>query len=49
MHPSMLAGRVRLYDLEPSARGVITAWLAGTEVGRPIALRFDDHGVLRDG
>jgi len=49
MHPSMLDGRVRLYDLELGARGVITAWLAGTEIGRPIALAFDDEGVLRDG
>ena len=49
MHPSMLDGRVRLYDLEPRARGVITAWLAGTEVGRPFVMTIDDRGVLRDG
>lgn len=49
MHPSMLDGRVRLYDLEPRARGVITAWLAGTEVGRPFVLTIDDRGALHDG
>ena len=49
MHRSMLDGGVRLYDLEPRARGVITAWLAGTEVGRPFVLSMDDRGALSEG
>ncbi len=35
--------RVVLFSIEPRARGPITAWLAGTEIGRPFALRLDDH------
>lgn len=32
---SRLDGRVVLYTLDPRRHGPITAWLAGTEVGRP--------------
>src|SRR4051812_44432047 len=49
MHPSIFDGRVRLYDLDPHARGVITAWLAGTEVGRPFVLAVDGRGRPHDG
>ena len=35
-------GRVLLYSIEPRARGPITAWLAGTEIGRPFARRVED-------
>lgn len=46
-HRSILDGRVLIYALDPRASGPITAWLAGTEVGRPIALWLDDDGVTR--
>jgi DNA-binding transcriptional ArsR family regulator len=42
-------GRVRLYFLEPRSHGRITAWLAGTEVGRPVVMTIDDDGVVREG
>lgn len=44
---STLDGRVVIYSVEPRAHGPITAWLAGTEVGRPLSLRIDDDGVTR--
>lgn len=44
---STLDGRVVIYSVEPRAQGPITAWLAGTEVGRPLALTLDDDGVTR--
>jgi len=46
---SRVDGRVVLYRLQPNSHGPITAWLAGTGVGRPIALRIDDAGVLHEG
>ena len=46
---SAVDGRVRLYRLEPRAHGPITAWLAGTEVGRPVTMTIDLDGVVRDG
>jgi DNA-binding transcriptional ArsR family regulator len=46
---SILDGRVRLYGLDPRSHGRITAWLAGTEIGRPIALTIDSTGIVRDG
>lgn len=46
---SLLDGRVRLYVLDPRSQGRITAWLAGTEIGRPVALAIDSSGVARDG
>jgi DNA-binding MarR family transcriptional regulator len=44
---STLDRRVVIYVIAPRARGPITAWLAGTQIGRPIALRIDDDGTLR--
>jgi DNA-binding transcriptional ArsR family regulator len=38
-------GRVRLYVIEPRAHGRITAWLAGTEIGRPVAMRIHRAGT----
>ena len=46
---SLADGRVRLYGIEPRAHGAITAWLAGTDVGRPLAITIDHDGVVRDG
>ena len=43
---STLDGRVVIYSIEPRAHGPITAWLAGTQVGRPIALRLEEDGSL---
>jgi len=42
--------RVRLYRIEPQAHGPITAWLAGTEVGRPVTstIRRDSPVHTRD-
>lgn len=37
--PSYLDGRAVLYGIEPRSRGPITAWLAGTEIGRPVKRR----------
>jgi hypothetical protein len=41
---SMADRRAVLFALEPRRHGVITAWLAGTEVGRPKA-RYDRSGA----
>jgi len=41
--------RVWLYSLEPREQGRITAWFAGTEIARPVALAIDEHGVTREG
>jgi DNA-binding MarR family transcriptional regulator len=40
---SMADRRAILFALEPRQHGVITAWLAGTEIGRPTA-RFGRDG-----
>ncbi len=45
---SLLDGRVLLYGVDPRAHGPITAWLAGTNVGRRVALTIDSAGVVRD-
>ena len=42
-------GRVRLYSVDARRHGVITAWLAGTEIGRPMRLRLDPDDVVREG
>jgi predicted transcriptional regulator len=47
--PSIVDRRALLYSIQPRQRGPITAWLAGTDVGRPIALAIDDEGRLRHG
>jgi len=46
---SLVDGRVVLYRLQPGQHGPITAWLAGTGVGRPIRLSLDDPGRVRQG
>jgi predicted transcriptional regulator len=48
-HRSYVDGRVILYQIPPDSRGPITAWLAGTNVGRPIRLRLDDDGTMHEG
>ena len=47
--PSLADRRAVLYRIEPRQHGPITAWLAGTAVGRPIKMAIDDDGRLRDG
>lgn len=42
-------GRVWIYTIDRRTLGSITAWLAGTSVGRPIVLRIDDAGRIRQG
>jgi DNA-binding transcriptional ArsR family regulator len=46
---SLIDGRVRLYGIDQRSHGRITAWLAGIEIARPIALTIDRSGVARDG
>jgi DNA-binding transcriptional ArsR family regulator len=46
---SLVDGRVVLYRLQPRQHGPITAWLAGTSVGRPIRLAVGDAGDLHQG
>jgi DNA-binding transcriptional ArsR family regulator len=41
---SMADRRAILYALEPRRHGVITAWLAGTEIGRP-TVRYSRDGI----
>jgi DNA-binding transcriptional ArsR family regulator len=48
-HPSYFDGRVTLYRIAADRHGPITAWLAGTNVGRPIRLRLDHDGTLHEG
>lgn len=47
--PSFVDRRALLYSIQPRQHGQITAWLAGTDVGRPIALAVDDDGRLHHG
>jgi DNA-binding transcriptional ArsR family regulator len=47
--PSLVDRRAVLYRLNPLRHGSITAWLAGTGVGRPISLSVDDDGRLTHG
>ena len=46
---SRVDGRVVLYRLQPRQHGPITAWLAGTGVGRPIRLAVGDTGDVQQG
>jgi len=46
---SLVDGRVVLYRLEPRQQGPITAWLAGTSVGRPVRFEIDDEGGVHQG
>ena len=43
---STLDGRVLIYTIRSRSHGSITAWLAGTQVGRPLGLTIDDDGTL---
>ena len=47
--PSLVDRRAVLYVIAPRQHGPITAGLAGTAVGRPIALAIDDDGRLHHG
>jgi hypothetical protein len=40
--------RVLLYGIDRRAHGPITAWLAGTNVGRQPALSIDADGVVHE-
>ena len=44
--PATLDGRALIYGIPRRAHGPITAWLAGTQVGRPIGLWLDDDGRM---
>ena len=46
---SYIDGRAILYSINPRTHGPITAWLAGTEVGRPVTLKLDENDRLRHG
>jgi DNA-binding transcriptional ArsR family regulator len=41
-----LDGRVWIYSIDRKMHGSITAWLAGTEIARPLRLELDDDGSL---
>ena len=47
--PSLADRRAVVYSINPRQHGPITAWLAGTSVGRPITMTIDDDGHIRDG
>jgi DNA-binding MarR family transcriptional regulator len=47
--PSFVDRRAVLYSIQPRQHGPITAWLAGTGVGRPIALAIADDGRVNHG
>jgi DNA-binding transcriptional ArsR family regulator len=46
---SLLDGRVTLYTIPKHWLGPITAWLAGTGVGRPVTITIDEDGIPREG
>jgi DNA-binding transcriptional ArsR family regulator len=46
---SRVDGRAVLYGIHPSRHGSITAWLAGTSVGRPGRLRIGEDGRVHEG
>ena len=45
---SQADARVRLYWIDPTRHGAITAWFAGTEIERPIELTLLEDGSVRD-
>jgi DNA-binding transcriptional ArsR family regulator len=47
--PSLIDRRAVLYRIASRQHGPMTAWLAGTAVGRPIALAIDDDDLVRHG
>ena len=46
---SYIDGRAILYGIDPRNHGPITAWLAGTEIARPVTLKLGDDGSVRHG
>jgi predicted transcriptional regulator len=46
---SWIDGRVRVYYIDPRRLGQITAWLAGTEVGRALTPVVPEPPDARDG
>lgn len=46
---SLADGGVRLYSIEPRSHGPITAWLAGTNVGRSVVMTIGTDEVQRIG
>jgi len=44
---SMLDGRAILFVIDPRNHGTITAWLAGTEIGRPTTRSDTDEAPVR--
>ena len=46
---SVVDRRAVIYRIAPREHGPITAWLAGTAVGRPIALTIGNDGGVHDG
>ena len=46
---SFIDGRAILYGIDPRSHGPITAWLAGTEIARPVTLKLEDDGSVRHG
>jgi DNA-binding transcriptional ArsR family regulator len=46
---SRVDGRSVLYGIHPSRHGSITAWLAGTGVGRPVRLRLGEDARVQQG
>jgi DNA-binding transcriptional ArsR family regulator len=41
--------RAILYTIHPRSHGPITAWLAGTQVGRPVTLTLEEPDGVREG
>lgn len=46
---SYIDGRAVLYSINPRTHGPITAWLAGTQVARPVTLKLEEPDGLREG
>ena len=46
---SFIDGRALIYRIPHWQLGPITAWLAGTSVGRPIEVTWDEDGLPRQG
>jgi predicted transcriptional regulator len=46
---SYIDGRAIIYMIHPRSHGPITAWLAGTQVTRPITLTLEDSDRVRQG
>lgn len=46
---SHVDGRTILYGINPRSHGLITAWLAGTQVAKPVSVTLEDHDSVREG